>query len=300
MKTIRKALAIGVAIAAAVACRPSSGKDVKTETLDYEDSTAHSRLEIKAELPKPGQGAAVDRIRAALIEVMDGQLSHIGTYEEERQFPAFEGNADETEKLLEYYRGKALETIGKLSQEDYDERVASIEENDGLTDAEREEILSGMPGWEYDFSLLKNRETDRYVVFLSEDYVYLGGAHGGIVGRGGLTFDKKDGLLVDKFIDPSSLDAIQPLLRKGLTDYFADGEVEITSEELDDMLFLESAGIIPFPAWTPFPTEDGLVFTYQQYEIAAYAAGMPNFIISYDDVLPFLTPEAKTLLGLGD
>ena len=78
MKTIRKALAIGVAIAAAVACRPSSGKDVKTETLDYEDSTAHSRLEIKAELPKPGQGAAVDRIRAALIEVMDGQLSHIG------------------------------------------------------------------------------------------------------------------------------------------------------------------------------------------------------------------------------
>ncbi|MBQ3766026.1 MAG: DUF3298 domain-containing protein [Bacteroidales bacterium] len=152
---------------------------MKTETLDYEDSTAHSRLEIKAELPKPGQGAAVDRIRAALIE-----------------------------------------------------------ENDGLT--------------------------------------------------------------VDKFIDPSSLDAIQPLLRKGLTDYFADGEVEITSEELDDMLFLESASIIPFPAWTPFPTEDGLVFTYQQYEIAAYAAGMPNFIISYDDVLPYLTPEAKTLLGLGD
>lgn len=293
-------MAVGVAIAAAAACRPSSGKDVKTELLDYEDSTAHSELEIKAELPKAGQGAAVDRIRAALIEVMDEQLSHIGTYEEERQFPAFEGNPDNTEELLEYYRGKALETIGKHAQEDYDERVASIEENDGLTDAEREEILSGMPGWEYDFSLLKNRETDRYVVFLSEDYVYLGGAHGGIVGRGGLTFDKKDGLLVDKFLEPTSLDAIQPLLRKGLTDYFADGDVEVTPEELDNILFLETAGTIPFPAWTPFPTEDGLVFTYQQYEIAAYAAGMPNFILSYDDLLPYLTPEAKTLLGLGD
>ena len=294
---MKRILAIGLAVLAAVACRPSGGKDLKTEIIDYADSTAHADLSIKAELPVPGQGAAAERIRTALIEVMDGQLSHIGSYEDERLFPAFEGDAGKTEALMAYYRGKALEYIGKQSQEDYDERVNSIEENDGLTDEQREEFLADMPGWEYDFSLLKNRETDKYVVFISEDYLYLGGAHGGVIGRGGLTFDKKDGHLVEQFIDPSSLDAIQPLLRKGLAQYFADDDMEVSPDELDNILFLES-GIIPLPAWTPYPGEDGLVFTYQQYEIAAYAAGMPNFTIPYTDLLPYLTPEAKAVMGL--
>ena len=297
MKTMRKIFAVGLAVLAAAACRPSGGKDLQTETLNYEDSKAHADLSIKVELPVYGQGAAADRIRASLVEVMDGQLSHIGSYEEERLFPAFEGDFSKTESLVMYYRDKALEAIGQLSQEDYDERVNSIEENDGLTDGQRKEILADMPGWEYDFSLLKDRETDRYVVFLSQDYVYLGGAHGGVVGRGGLTFDKKDGSLVEKMLDPACLDAVQPLLRKGLSQYFSDNEMEVAPEELDNILFLET-GVIPFPAWTPYPSEEGLVFTYQQYEIAAYAAGMPEFTVPYADILPYLTPEAKALLDL--
>ena len=297
MKSVKTIFAIGLAVLAAAACRPSGGKDLQTETLNYEDSTAHADLSIQVELPVAGQGAAADRIRASLVEVMDEQLSHIGSYEEERLFPAYEGSTDKTDLLLEYYRGKALESMGKLSQEDYDERVASIEENDGLTEGQRKEILDEMPGWEYEFNLLKARETDKYVVFQSQDYVYLGGAHGGVTGRGGLTFDKKDGLLVEKFLDPACLDAVQPLLRKGLTKYFSDEDMEITQEELDNYLFLET-GVVPFPAWTPYPSEEGLVFTYQQYEIAAYAAGMPEFTVPYEDLLPYLTPEAKALLDL--
>lgn len=292
-------LAICLAVAAAAACHPSSGQDLKTDVYLSADSTAHSSLSIKAELPLPGQGAAAERIRTALIQVMDVQMSHIGTYEEDRLFPAFGGESDDTHALMEYYRGKSLETIGQLSQEDFDERVKTIKEEEGLSEAEMEEILSGMPGLEYDFSLLKNRETDRYVIFLSEDYFYLGGAHGGITGCGGLTFDKKDGHLVERFLELSSLKALQPLLRKGLTDYFTDDGEQVTPDLLDDFLFLES-GIIPFPSWTPFPSEDGLVFTYQQYEIAAYAAGMPSFTLPYDDILPYLTPEAKELLGLSE
>ena len=297
MKTMRKIFAVGLAVLAAAACRPSGGKDLQTETVNYEDSTAHADLSIQAELPVAGQGAAADRIRASLTEVMDGQLSHIGSYEEERLFPAFEGDFSKTESLVMYYRDKALESIGKQAQEDYDERVNSIEENAGLTDGQRKEILADMPGWEYDFSLLKDRETDRYVVFLSQDYVYLGGAHGGVVGRGGLTFDKKEGALVEKMVDSANLDAVQPLLRKGLSQYFSDNEMEVAPEELDNILFLET-GVIPFPAWTPYPSEEGLVFTYQQYEIAAYAAGMPEFTVPYADILPYLTPEAKALLDL--
>ena len=294
---LRKIFAIGLAVLAAVACRPSGGKDLQTETLNYKESAAHADLSMKVELPVYGQSAAADRIRATLVEVMDAQLSHIGSYEEERLFPDFEGDVSKTESLVTYYRDKALEAIGRLSQEDYDERVASIEENDGLTDGQRKEFIDQMPGWEYEFNLLTDRETDRYVVFVSQDYVYLGGAHGGVIGRGGLTFDKKDGALVEKFLDPSCLDAIQPLLRKGLVQYFTDNDMEVAPEELDNILFLET-GIVPFPAWTPYPSEDGLVFTYQQYEVASYAAGMPEFTIPYADLLPYLTPEAKALVGL--
>lgn len=297
MNMLRKIFAVGLAVVAAVACRPSGGKDLQTETLNYQESAAHADLSIQVELPVYGQSAAADRIRAALVEVMDAQLSHIGSYEEERLFPDFEGDVSKTESLVTYYRDKALEAIGRLSQEDYDERVASIEENDGLTDGQRKEFIEQMSGWEYEFNLLKDRETDRYVVFISQDYVYLGGAHGGILGRGGLTFDKKDGALVEKFLDPSCLDAIQPLLRKGLVQYFKDNDMEVAPEELNNYLFLET-GVIPFPAWTPYPSEDGLVFTYQQYEIAAYAAGMPEFTIPFADLLPYLTPEAKALVGL--
>ena len=302
MKSTRIVFGICLAafvVAAACSCRTSGSKELKTDIHQYEDSTAHSKLAVKAELPVSGKGTASDRIRASLIEVMDGQLSHIGTYEEDRMFPSFEGDSEDSDMLLEYYCKKALETIGRLSQEDYDERIASIEGNDDLTEAEKEEILADMPGWEYSFSLLKNRETDRYVVFLSEDYVYLGGAHGGIIGRGPMTFDKKDGNLVERFLEPSCLEAIQPLLRKGLSEYFSEGGMEVSPEGLDDILMLES-GSIPLPAWPPFPSEDGLVFTYQQYEIASYAAGMPNFTVPYGDILPYLTQEAKGLLDLKD
>ena len=297
MKTLRLFFAIGLALGAAVACRPSSGKDLKTETREWADSTRSANLTMKVELPVTGQGAVADRIRTALVEVMDEQLSHIGSYEEGRLFTAFEGDAAQTDALLAYYRDQALETLDKFAQEDMDDRYEYIAENEELSAEERKEILTSLPGWSYDFSLVKARETDKYVVFLSQDYVYLGGAHGGVIGRGGLTFEKQDGLLVEKFLDPACLDAIQPLLRKGLTQYFAADDFEVTPEELDDYLFLET-GVIPFPAWTPYPDKDGLVFTYQQYEIAAYAAGMPNFTIPYDDLLPYMTAEAKALLDL--
>lgn len=43
-------------------------------------------------------------------------------------------------------------------------------------------------------------------------------------------------------------------------------------------------------------TEEGFAFIYQQYEIAAYAMGMPTDIISYQQVKPYLTEWAKELL----
>ena len=200
-----------------------------------------------------------------------------------RMFPAVEGNADDSKALMDYYRGKAFETIATVSQADFDERKQYIDED--------EEI----PGWEYDFSLTRTSETDRYVIFLSEDIVFSGGAHGGIIGCGPLTFDKKDGHLVEKFLKDSALQEMQPLLRKGLVQYYASNGQEIQPEQLGEYLTL-SGDVIPYPAWAPIPTPEGLDFTYQQYEIASYADGMPSFTLPYEEVLPFLTEDAKKLI----
>ena len=66
---------------------------------------------------------------------------------------------------------------------------------------------------------------------------------------------------------------------------------------LNDFLLLDG-DLIPLPSWQPFPSKDGLVFTYQQYEIAPYAAGMPAFTIPYEDIAPYVLVEVRPILGL--
>lgn len=295
MNITKKLVLAGLAIAAAVACQPTA-KELKMETFEQSDGTEHAHLSMHVELPAPVKGPA-GHIRTKLLDVMDAQLSQIASFEDgPRLFPAYEGNALDTKAVMNYYWDQAMEVFGGFAQEDYDERVASVDENDGLSEEEREFALSSMPKFEYDFSIAKTDETDRYVVFINEDYVYLGGAHGGIVGHGPLTFDKKTGELVENFLEPGCLKDIQPLLRKGIADYLASDGDEISLEEVEEYLMTEN-GMIPFPAWAPFPAENGLGFLYQQYEIAPYAMGMPGFTIPYDDILPYLTAEAKALLG---
>ncbi|MDE6438615.1 MAG: RsiV family protein, partial [Muribaculaceae bacterium] len=46
----------------------------------------------------------------------------------------------------------------------------------------------------------------------------------------------------------------------------------------------------------PYFMKDGVVFLYQQYEIACYAAGMPACVIPYSALLPFMTPAARELV----
>ena len=153
-----------------------------------------------------------------------------------------------------------------------------------------------MPGWEYEFSLEMITDADYYAVFQSQDYIYMGGAHGGVTGAGCITFDKATGSIVEQFIAPGCEEDIQPLLRKGLVEYFADTDTQINDSNLNEYLLLEG-DLIPIPAWQPYPCEDGLVFVYQQYEIAPYAAGMPSFTVSFEEIAPYLTPEARRIIG---
>ncbi|MBP5335721.1 MAG: DUF3298 domain-containing protein [Bacteroidales bacterium] len=274
----------------------NSAKTIKTETFTFDDSAKYADVSIKAELPVSKKG--VDgAIRKGLIDIMDGQLAFIGSYEGERLFPAYDLNPDENAAVVDYYRRKAIDMLDSNAAEDYEARASYVLEDQDLTDEQKKDILADTPRWEYDFTLEKQYETARFVVFNSTDYVYLGGAHGGVIGQGSPTFDKKDGHRVEKFLRDDALAPMQSLLVAGLVEYFSDNDNSVNAGNVRDYLFLEDE-TVPFPGWTPHPTENGLCFVYQQYEIAAYAMGMPSFTIPYEAVKPYLTQEAADLLGL--
>ena len=164
-----------------------------------------------------------------------------------------------------------------------------------LSDSEKADYVRNIGKWAFDYSLKKVEETDRYIVFKSEYYVNYGGTHGGILGAGPLTFSKQDGHLVSDFFEPGSAAQMQPLLREGMLEYFGP-RMEGTGLELDVFLSLPEGGAVPLPAWAPQPVADSLHFVYQQYEIAPYAAGMPEFSLPVGQLKDFLTDDAVKIL----
>jgi hypothetical protein len=86
-------------------------------------------------------------------------------------------------------------------------------------------------------------------------------------------------------------------MKIGVLRYFKENNIEMNSdEELADYLQVEDINRIPLPANPPYLTTTGVMFCYTQYEIAPYAAGIISFEIPYDQILPFLTDEAKALI----
>jgi len=287
MKLFRIILPAILIMAISASCTNLGNRSLATETAEYTDTTAHSIFRLAVELPA-GSSRITKAIRSELISVIKDQLEKNG-YEEECTFRVPECDSDDINDIVECYGKAAAEHVRRLADADYAESAGDIEDD---VDMEFE-----APGWDTDIALTMLSQNKDYAVFLSQNYVYLGGAHGGITGAGPLTFRMKDGALITNFIRSGGSAEFQSILIDGLISYFAENGEKVHSYELKDMLLLEDS-FIPLPAYTPYPTEDGLVFTYQQYEITAYAYGMPTFTVSYYELEPYLTYEAKDLLGL--
>lgn len=280
----------------ASACKHVSETAVANAVLNVEsytaaDSSKYAHLDMKVDLPLL-DGPVAQAIRQQLVSVLGERLSHVTSYESDQLYPTYDGDATETKSLLDYYREQTMKLLASLSQSDVDERIKYINEAEELSAEEKALQINEIPKWEYSYELTKVADTLGYVVFLSQDYIYMGGAHGGVGGDGYLTFDREDGTMVEQMLDSACVEQIQPLLVKGLLSYYNDCEEPLSEEDMRDRLQIEG-DIIPLPVQQPCPSKDGLVFTYQQYEIASYADGMPSFVIAYDKIAPFMTPRAK-------
>lgn len=137
-------------------------------------------------------------------------------------------------------------------------------------------------------------ETKEFVSFTYEVYEYSGGAHGSEVKDGGL-FRKSDGRRFDwDIFTDNGKEALRSIIKEELkTNYFKVS----TDEEFYSNIFVENATYqFPLPSASPIFKRDGVTFIYQQYEITAYALGMPQVTLPYERIIEFCTHAGKTMI----
>ena len=139
--------------------------------------------------------------------------------------------------------------------------------------------------YEENFSL--SEQTDEYVTYTTEGFLYSGGAHE-MPWYNGTTFSKIDGSIVgyDLFEDPEQL--IKIIAENIENQYF--------SKYVEDDFYFEHEDITTLPENEPWIETDSVVFCYQPYEIAAFAAGMPLCKIALFDLKPYLSEKGKMFL----
>lgn len=149
--------------------------------------------------------------------------------------------------------------------------------------------------YEWNITIRKTDETDRFVTYLSEIYTYTGGAHGSYTLRGA-TFRKADGRKFgwDMFKNDSQLKLGSMLKDAIRTQYFALGTDEDFYGQLLDVD--TTSALFPLPQAAPYITSDGIHFVYQEYEIAPYSSGSPSCILPFSQVNALLTLSAKELI----
>lgn len=160
-------------------------------------------------------------------------------------------------------------------------------------DAAREGYEFAMQ-YEFDYDVKPIATTQKYITFLFTSYVYTGGAHGGAAAIG-QTFNSSNGYRLDRdMFRPSTEEAVLQLVKEAIAQQYFDVPVS----QLSDQLLLNDS-TFPMPVNPPYFTEKGVNFQYQQYEIAPYAAGMPECVIPFDKLKPYFTDSVAKLLGLG-
>lgn len=233
-----------------------------TEKYDDQDST-EIMVSLDIDWPKE-TGKNIVSVNA----VRDWIKEHLSFLNEYKN--VYEGNMDDADALTKFYG------------ESYKERFEATDDFPA-------------PALSFDIQVKKEFENDKCVTYTYLLDQYLGGAHGGRT-HYGATFRKSDGKIMTNFItnNDSSDEGLNNIIKKGLMKYW-----EIDNEETLYEYTWENAVTkyyAKLPDHSPCFVKDGLLFSYQEYEIAAYAAGAPEFIVPYAEIEKYLTPSAADLL----
>ena len=132
---------------------------------------------------------------------------------------------------------------------------------------------------------------NRFVTYEVYRYSYIThGAHGEYSDYG-VTFAAADGHRLGNVVQ--GMDSLLYVhVREGLKTYF-----EITSDAKLEEICTTDLSLMPMPTFPPYLVRDGVRFHYSIYDICPFDWGDPVFTIPYDIMQPYLTDEAKAVLG---
>ena len=200
-----------------------------------------------------------NNVRRAVSEWLDESLG--GT---------FDGDKGDMEDVVGYYGNMYVDTLNSISSQ-------------------------GVPDYaelSYNARMEKIYETDKVVTYGLTIDIDFGGAHP-LSKELGATFSKADGKrLTWDMVRKDGTTGVKNVVRNMLKDYF---DAKTDAELMNYVQGVKDVISIPLPNTPPYMTESGFVVIYQQYEIAAYAAGMPSDTIPYKTMKPYLTDEVRKL-----
>ena len=261
------------------------------DSISINEATAYQ--ELRVDFPAEDDSSAV--AQAVLAWLCDEVRSRcFPSFEGERIDSAFAVDTDNPE--LDTFADNVVTTYGRKGLQ-------------RLGNELREMANEGYEGFfGNNLAIELAEQTENYLTFTLEHDVYMGGAHGGQYHEG-RSFRTSDGKAFTwKHFKTDMKPELIALLKKGLMAYFNEGADEpITTEAaLFEMLLLyddpdtpenELEYGLPLPATDPWLTRDGVVFIYQEYEIAPYAFGRPSVTLPYSAVADFITPEGMTFVN---
>ncbi|MDO4171583.1 MAG: RsiV family protein [Prevotellaceae bacterium] len=256
----------------------------------YSKKDKYCEVSIEAEWPS-GPDAVSAAIRRDLLVQMDTCLAYDYM---DREIPLYKGDLSSPQVVVNHYGEHTYKLLLDMSRENHQARVET-EHDIAAENGEKFQEPEVIPLVK-DMEIKKDKETSKWCLFKMEYYWFTGGAHG-VENTSYHTYDKATGRRFTDFIRTDALNSMQPLLRAGLKEYFVRNGEKLSDKELDSYLLLEGK-MIPLPSNSLYPSSKGLVFCYDSYEIAPYAAGQPSFTIQYDRIKPYMTAAAIELLGL--
>jgi len=239
-----------------------AGNVVAVETVKFEKDDSTAEVSLLVQWPVSGDKVIVDSLRKHICWLLDGEF--------------------DDPKDIQTYGQSLFESLSADWHDVYDE----MEPDDRYGAFSKTHEITKMV------------ETDRYITYFYSTHVYSGGAHG-FTTEVGFTFRKSDGKQIPLLTNTDS-PKLSALIKEGVRRHFSDdAEHPLSDEELLEYLFAEEVGSlnhIPLPGNPPYLSETGVVFNYTQYEIGPYSSGIIIFEIPFEDIRPFLTPEALELI----
>lgn len=277
--------ALAAMIAVATACNDKTGNTgspvMVTDTITLADSIVYggstAEITINGQYPARAAHALIDSTRQWLAECLSW-----GTYSTDKQIimPTKAQIADGT-KLIDHLGKKILASA---------KRDFIYLEGDSLT-----------IGYEYQITFAPSFESDSLLTYEYNTYHYTGGAHGNAIARVA-TFVVPSGriLTYDNTFQSDRFKELITKIRAGLwNQYFRPAAANTNMPSTLAEAMLIDPDSLNLPICGPQFGPKGVTFTYGQYEIAPYSAGMPSCTLPYGELRSLMRPEVLPLLPGG-